>query len=145
MKFCSIVPLLLGIITTVMVTNTIYVGATRVGSSRNSDEKLRHLKRKGKDGKMDKDDESSSSSDEELSSEEQNSDFAYPDNMPRPPMMWIEGFASRLHAGPIQRYETPIQVWQTWRLDQVCCATAGTRYHVCHDTSKTIVKCMAYF
>ena len=45
-------------------------------------------------------------------------DFAYPPNMPRPPMMWVEGFASRLHAGPVQKYETPIQVWQTWRLDQ---------------------------
>jgi hypothetical protein len=48
-----------------------------------------------------------------------NSDFFYPNDMPRPPQMWVEGFAARLHAGPIQKYETPIQVWQTWRLDQV--------------------------
>jgi hypothetical protein len=46
-------------------------------------------------------------------------DFFYPKDMPRPPQMWVEGFAARLHAGPIQKYETPIQVWQTWRLDQV--------------------------
>jgi hypothetical protein len=45
-------------------------------------------------------------------------DFKYPKDMPPPPEMWIEGFASRLHAQNIQKYETPIQVWQTWRLDQ---------------------------
>jgi hypothetical protein len=45
-------------------------------------------------------------------------DFKYPDDMPPPPEMWVEGFASRLHAQNIQKYETPIQVWQTWRLDQ---------------------------
>lgn len=45
-------------------------------------------------------------------------DFEYPENMPPPPQMWVEGFASRLHAQNIQKYETPIQVWQTWRLDQ---------------------------
>jgi hypothetical protein len=45
-------------------------------------------------------------------------DFKYPKNMPPPPEMWVEGFASRLHAQNIQKYETPIQVWQTWRLDQ---------------------------
>jgi hypothetical protein len=45
-------------------------------------------------------------------------DFYYPADMPPPPKMWIEGFASRLHAQNIQKYEAPIQVWQTWRLDQ---------------------------
>jgi hypothetical protein len=44
--------------------------------------------------------------------------FDYPEDMPPPPEMWVEGFASRLHAQNIQKYETPIQVWQTWRLDQ---------------------------
>ena len=34
----------------------------------------------------------------------------YPKDMPPPPEMWIEGFASRLHAQNIQKYETPIQV-----------------------------------
>jgi hypothetical protein len=43
--------------------------------------------------------------------------FDYPEDMPPPPEMWVEGFASRLHAQNIQKYETPIQVWQTWRLD----------------------------
>jgi len=38
--------------------------------------------------------------------------------MPPPPEMWVEGFDSRLHAQNIQKYETSIQVWQTWRLDQ---------------------------
>jgi len=46
-------------------------------------------------------------------------DFKYPKDMPPPPEMWVEGFASRLHAQNIQKYETPIQVWQTWRLDQM--------------------------
>jgi hypothetical protein len=46
------------------------------------------------------------------------SDFLYPKDMPRPPYMWVEGFAARIHAGPVQKYETPIQVWQSWRLDQ---------------------------
>ena len=45
-------------------------------------------------------------------------DFEYPEDMPPPPEMWVEGFASRLHAQNIQEYETPMQVWQTWRLDQ---------------------------
>jgi hypothetical protein len=45
-------------------------------------------------------------------------DFKYPDDMPPPPEMWVEGFDSRLHAQNIQKYETPIQVWQIWRLDQ---------------------------
>ena len=45
-------------------------------------------------------------------------EFKYPNAMPPPPQMWVEGFASRLHAQNIQKYETPIQVWQTWRLDQ---------------------------
>ena len=45
-------------------------------------------------------------------------DFQYPDDMPPPPEMWVEGFASRLQARNIQKYETPIQVWQVWRLDQ---------------------------
>lgn len=57
-----------------------------------------------------------SSADEEAKPD--SNPFFYPKDMPRPPQMWIEGFASRLHAGPIQKYETPIQVWQTWRLDQ---------------------------
>ena len=39
-----------------------------------------------------------------------NDPFYYPKDMPPPPEMWIEGFASRLHAQDIQRYETPIQV-----------------------------------
>lgn len=46
-------------------------------------------------------------------------EFKYPSKMPPPPQMWVEGFASRLHAQNIQKYETPIQVWQTWRLDQI--------------------------
>lgn len=51
--------------------------------------------------------------------------------MPPPPQMWVEGFASRLHAKNIQKHETPIQVWQTWRLDQImwnCIAS-------CHPTA----------
>ena len=30
-------------------------------------------------------------------------DFKYPDDMPPPPEMWVEGFASRLHAQNIQK------------------------------------------
>lgn len=55
-------------------------------------------------------------------------DFEYPSLLPPPAQMWVEGFASRLHAQDIQKYETPIQVLQTWRLDQAywnCIA----RYH----------------
>ena len=52
------------------------------------------------------------------SRKDNNNPFYYPADMPPPPEMWVEGFASRLHAQNIQRYETPIQVWQTWRLDQ---------------------------
>ena len=55
-------------------------------------------------------------------------DFDYPKNMPRPPMLWVEGFASRLHAQEIYGTETPVAVWQTQRLDQAmwnCIA----RYH----------------
>jgi len=44
--------------------------------------------------------------------------FEYPADMPSPPMMWIEGFASRLHTKDIQRFEGPIQVWMTRRIDQ---------------------------
>ena len=45
--------------------------------------------------------------------------FDYPEDMPPPPPeMWlVEGIACRLHDQNIQKYETPIQVWQTWRLD----------------------------
>ena len=46
-------------------------------------------------------------------------EFIYPKKLPPPPELWIEGFASRLQAKNIQKYETPIQVWQVWRLDQV--------------------------
>jgi hypothetical protein len=82
---------------------------TAVLAAPKSDEPHRRLKAsKGKD----------KPSDNELE-EVFDPDFAYPADMPRPPMMWVEGFASRLHGGPIQMYETPIQVWQTWRLDQV--------------------------
>ena len=36
--------------------------------------------------------------------------FKYPKGLPDPPMMWVEGFASRLHAKDVQKFETPIQV-----------------------------------
>ena len=45
-------------------------------------------------------------------------DFMYPDKLPPPPELWLEGVASRLQAKNIQKFETPIQVWQVWRLDQ---------------------------
>ena len=45
--------------------------------------------------------------------------FEYPADLVRPSMIWVEGFASRLHAQNIQKYETPIAVWQTWRIDQL--------------------------
>lgn len=54
-----------------------------------------------------------------IPSDQYDAGFVYPQGMPPPPEMWIEGFASRLHAQNIQKYETPIQVWQTWRLDQM--------------------------
>jgi hypothetical protein len=54
--------------------------------------------------------------------------------MPRPPQMWVEGFAARLHAGPIQEYETPIQVWQTWRLDQVRKVLTQELHHLVVNT-----------
>lgn len=58
---------------------------------------------------------SRSSSDKEQCGE----GFEYPANLVPPPLIWVEGFASKLHAQNIQKYETPIQVWQTWRIDQL--------------------------
>ncbi|MFT4628104.1 MAG: hypothetical protein ACI8PZ_006799, partial [Myxococcota bacterium] len=47
------------------------------------------------------------------------SDFDYPDDLVRPPQIWIEFVASVLHGDKVQGYETPIAVYQTMRLDQV--------------------------
>eukprot|EP00545_Synedropsis_sp_CCMP1620_P002929 CAMPEP_0119010050 /NCGR_PEP_ID=MMETSP1176-20130426/4758_1 /TAXON_ID=265551 /ORGANISM="Synedropsis recta cf, Strain CCMP1620" /LENGTH=514 /DNA_ID=CAMNT_0006962645 /DNA_START=57 /DNA_END=1601 /DNA_ORIENTATION=- len=99
----------------VVMTTTAVCAAPQAASA---DEKQQRLLKNGRD-KI-KDDDSSDDDDDP--------DFAYPNDMPRPPMMWIEGFASRLHGGPIQRYETPIQVWQTWRLDQ-CMWNCIATYH----------------
>ena len=38
------------------------------------------------------------------------SDFKYPKGLPDPPLLWVEGFAARLHAKDVQKFETPIQV-----------------------------------
>lgn len=48
-----------------------------------------------------------------------NNGFDYPAALVPPSQIWVEGFASRLHAKNIQKYETPVQVWQTWRIDQL--------------------------
>mmetsp|Transcript_12974 Transcript_12974/g.31623 ORF Transcript_12974/g.31623 Transcript_12974/m.31623 type:complete len:547 (+) Transcript_12974:209-1849(+) len=68
-------------------------------------------------GKAKRDKKENSNNPKNLGNPNEN-DFNYPAGMPPPPEMWVEGFASRLHAQNIQKYETPIQVWQTWRLDQ---------------------------